>query len=58
MHLSNYEEKKWLMREFEELSTKTSSKEEKQKILQELTNVESFNYFLNEKLKTSKRFGV
>ena len=46
------------MREFEQLSMKQTSKEEKNKILKELTNVETFNYFLNEKLKTSKRFGV
>lgn len=58
MHISNYEEKKWLMREFEALSLKKASKEEKLKILSELANVEAFNSFLNDKLKTSKRFGV
>lgn len=40
------------------LSLKKFSKEEKEKILRELTNVETFNHFLNDKLKTSKRFGV
>ena len=58
MHLSNYDEKKWLMKKMEVLSLKKFSKEEKMKILKELTNVETFNHFLNEKLKTSKRFGV
>lgn len=46
------------MREFESLSLKKTSKEEKLKILSELANVEAFNSFLNDKLKTSKRFGV
>ena len=58
MHISNYDEKKWLMRKMELLSLKKFEKEEKMKILKELTNVETFNHFLNEKLKTSKRFGV
>ena len=46
------------MAKMEQLSLKTFSKEEKEKILKELTNVEAFNAFLNDKLKTSKRFGV
>jgi 2-oxoglutarate dehydrogenase E1 component len=58
MHLTSYEEKKWLMRAFEKLSVHKTSKENKLKILEELAKVESFNSFLNDKLKTSKRFGV
>ena len=54
MHLSNYDEKKWLMKKMEVLSLKKFSKEEKMKILKELTNVETFNHFLNEKLKTER----
>lgn len=46
------------MRAFEKLSRTTPSNDEKIQILDELTKVESFNTFLNEKLKTSKRFGV
>lgn len=46
------------MKKMEILSLKKFSKEEKEKILRELTNVETFNHFLNDKLKTSKRFGV
>lgn len=58
MHLSNYEEKKWLMKKIEDLSVKKFSRAEKLKVLDELTKVEGFSYFLNEKMKTSKRFGV
>jgi 2-oxoglutarate dehydrogenase E1 component len=58
MHLSNAEERSWIMHEFEKLSNVQTSKEEKLSILQDLTNAESFNSFLSDKLKTSKRFGV
>ena len=46
------------MKEFEKISETEVSKEEKVSILLELTKAEAFNYFLNDKLKTSKRFGV
>jgi 2-oxoglutarate dehydrogenase E1 component len=58
MHISNPTERTWLMHEFEKLENLKQSKEEKIKILEELTKVEAFNSFLSDKLKTSKRFGV
>lgn len=58
MHLSSYEEKKWLMKKLEHLSIKKFTKDEKVKVLEELTKNEGFSHFLNDKMKTSKRFGV
>jgi 2-oxoglutarate dehydrogenase complex dehydrogenase (E1) component-like enzyme len=46
------------MTEFEKIPQQETSKEEKLYILEELSQSESFNAFLNDKLKTSKRFGV
>lgn len=46
------------MGKMEELSLKKPTKEEQKQILEELTKVETFNHFLNDKMKTSKRFGV
>ena len=46
------------MKEFEALSLDIIQKDEKVKILEDLTKSEAFNVFLNDKLKTSKRFGV
>lgn len=46
------------MNEFENIPLKETSKQEKLYILEELSQSESFNVFLNDKLKTSKRFGV
>jgi hypothetical protein len=58
MHISNAEERAWIMHEFERTAAAEVSKEEKLGILQELTKAETFNSFLSDKLKTSKRFGV
>jgi 2-oxoglutarate dehydrogenase E1 component len=58
MHISDAREREWIMKEFEQLATETTPKEEKITILKELTKSETFNVFLNDKLKTSKRFGV
>ena len=46
------------MSEIEKIPETKFSPEYKLKILEELAKVESFNSFLNDKLKTSKRFGV
>lgn len=46
------------MSEIEKIPQIKFSPEYKLKILEELAKVESFNSFLNDKLKTSKRFGV
>lgn len=46
------------MNEIEKIPQTKFSAEYKLKILEELAKVESFNSFLNDKLKTSKRFGV
>ncbi len=46
------------MNEIEQIPGVKFTKEYKVKILEELAKVESFNSFLNDKLKTSKRFGV
>ena len=46
------------MKEFEQLTKDSIAKTEKVKILEDLTKSEAFNVFLNDKLKTSKRFGV
>ena len=58
MHISNADERAWIMHEFERVAAAEASKEEKVDILQELAKVETFNSFLSDKLKTSKRFGV
>jgi 2-oxoglutarate dehydrogenase complex dehydrogenase (E1) component-like enzyme len=52
------EEKKWLMEKFEGLSIKKFTINEKLKIFKELSNNECFSAFLNDRMKTSKRFGV
>lgn len=46
------------MSEIEKIPQTKFSTEYKVRILEELAKVESFNSFLNDKLKTSKRFGV
>lgn len=46
------------MNEMEQIPQTKFSNEYKEGILKELARVESFNSFLNDKLKTSKRFGV
>lgn len=46
------------MNEIEKIPQIHFTKEYRLKILEELAKVESFNSFLNDKLKTSKRFGV
>jgi hypothetical protein len=58
MHISDPNERHWIMHEFEKISTDQTSKEEKISILEELNKSETFNSFLSDKLKTSKRFGV
>jgi len=56
--MSNLEEQTWIMQEFEGLTEIPVSNEQKIDTLKELTKAETFNSFLNDKLKTSKRFGV
>ena len=56
--MSNLEEQSWIMHEFEGLTQIPVSNEQKIDTLKELTKAETFNSFLNDKLKTSKRFGV
>lgn len=46
------------MSEIEKIPETKFSPDYKLKVLEELAKVESFNSFLNDKLKTSKRFGV
>ncbi len=46
------------MNEIEQIPETEFTNSYKLKILEELAKVESFNSFLNDKLKTSKRFGV
>lgn len=46
------------MKKLEHLSIKKFTKDEKVKVLEELTKNEGFSHFLNDKMKTSKRFGV
>ena len=58
MHISDRAEQDWLMKEFEQLQSAPVSKAEQLEILEELTKSETFNSFLNDKLKTSKRFGL
>ena len=58
MHISDSNERYWLMKNFEELAFEVTPKEEKMKVLEELAKSQCFNSFLNEKLKTFKRFGV
>ena len=57
-YITSHDEKAWIMSEFEKIPQIKFSPEYKLKILEELAKVESFNSFLNDKLKTSKRFGV
>jgi len=58
MHISDTNERSWLMKRFEQVTVEQTTKEDKLKILEELTKSETFNQFLENKLKTSKRFGV
>jgi 2-oxoglutarate dehydrogenase E1 component len=46
------------MEEMEKISNTDFSKAYKLNIYNQLAKVEAFNYFLNDKLKTSKRFGI
>lgn len=57
-YITSHDEKAWIMSEIEKIPQIKFSPEYKLKILEELAKVESFNSFLNDKLKTSKRFGV
>lgn len=58
MHITDPEVRCWIMKEFESLAVKPASKEDKYKILEELTKSETFNAFLVSKFTTTKRFGV
>ena len=46
------------MKKFEQLQSENPTKERKMSIFNNLNKVEVFNSFLNDRLKTSKRFGV
>ncbi len=58
MHISDMEERQWIMREFERIADEEVPRERKLKILEELTKSETFNQFLVSKFTTTKRFGV
>jgi 2-oxoglutarate dehydrogenase complex dehydrogenase (E1) component-like enzyme len=46
------------MKKLEDLSVKKFSKEQKLKMLTDLTKVQGFSSFVHDKIKNSKRFGV
>lgn len=58
MHISDAEERFWIMKEFEQMAYQPPTKEDKLRILEELTKSETFNQFLVSKFTTTKRFGV
>ena len=58
MHITDPDVRCWIMKEFETIATAPTSKEEKYKILEEITKSETFNQFLVSKFTTTKRFGV
>jgi 2-oxoglutarate dehydrogenase E1 component len=58
MHLSNAVEVDFMVREIENLQREKVTPERKKWLLKSITKVEAFNHFLNDKYKTSKRFGV
>jgi 2-oxoglutarate dehydrogenase E1 component len=58
MHISDPEERFWIMKEFEQLAYQPPTKEDKLRILEELTKSETFNQFLVSKYTTTKRFGI
>ena len=58
MHLSDRNERNWLLNKIENDSFRSTNKDHKIKIFERLCENESFNLFCKEKFPTAKRFGI
>ena len=58
MHISNRNERNWLLNKIENDTFLQTSNDKKLKIFERLCENESFNLFLKSKFPTAKRFGI
>jgi 2-oxoglutarate dehydrogenase E1 component len=58
MHISDRNERNWLLNKIENEGILNTTKEHKLKIFDRLCENESFNLFCKTKFPTSKRFGI
>lgn len=57
-HISNPQEKSWLIEKFESAAGKLLSKEEQKRILQDVMHAELFEQFIHKKFPGMKRFSI